>query len=183
MELMEALRTRRAVREFTHAPVEGPVIEALVAAAILAPSAMNLQPWAFAVVPGTARLRAFSDPIKQQVAAHLPADSPLAGHLADPRFEIFHGAPVLVVVCATDGGSQSAEDCCLAGESLMLAAHARGLGTCWIGLARPWLNLPAVKAELGIPAGLVPVAPIVVGHPQGRTAATARNDARIVWCR
>ena len=50
MELMEAIRNRRAVREYTGAPMERATIERLIHAAILAPSAMNLQPWAFAAV-------------------------------------------------------------------------------------------------------------------------------------
>lgn len=182
MELMEALRTRRAVRDFTAEPVDAATIDELIGAAILAPSAMNLQPWAFAVLNGTARLHDQSGQVKQYVLAHLPADAPLAGHLADPNFEIFHGAAALIVICATNGDSQSAEDCCLAGENFMLAAHAKGLGTCWIGLSRTWLNLPAVKVELAIPADLSPVAPIVLGHRRSAPAATPRKEARIVWC-
>ncbi len=65
----------------------------------------------------------------------------------------------------------------------MLAAHARGLGTCWIGLSRPWLNEAAVKAELGIPEGWHPVAPIVLGHRTAVPAPTARDKPTIVWCR
>lgn len=183
MELMEALRTRRAVREFTSEPVEETAIKQLIGAAILAPSAVNLQPWGFAVVQGAERLHALGAEAKRHAAAHLPAGSPLHAHATDPAFEIFHGAPALIVVCAIRDDSQSSEDCCLAGENLMLAAHAKGLGTCWIGLSRPWLNAPAVKAELGIPADWHPVAPIVVGHRRTLPPPTPREDARIVWCR
>ena len=48
----------------------------------------------------------------------------------------------------------------------MLAAHAAGLGTCWIGFAQGFLNTPGGKSELGLPIGCVPVAPIIVGHPK-----------------
>ncbi|MDQ0393317.1 nitroreductase family protein [Labrys monachus] len=183
MDLMEALKTRRAVRDFTDEPVTATAIEGLVAAAVLAPSAMNRQPWAFAVVQGTARLRDLSEQARRHALAHVAPGSPMAGHLADHSFEIFHGAAALVIVCAAGGDRQSAEDCCLAGESLMLAAHAEGLGTCWIGLARPWLAEASVKAELGISADLTPVAPIIVGHPRARPAATPRRPPAITWCR
>ncbi|WP_201411098.1 nitroreductase family protein [Mesorhizobium sp. J8] len=93
MELMDALRTRRAVRAFTGEPVDDVTIEELVGAAILAPSAVNLQPWAFAVVRGTERLHALSAQARRYALAHLPSDSPLATHVADPAFEIFHGRP------------------------------------------------------------------------------------------
>ncbi len=183
MELMEALRTRRAVRAYTDEQIDNNLIHELIAAAILAPSAMNLQPWAFVVVRGSARLSALSDEAKRYTLANLPKDSPLAGHLADKDFKIFHGAPALIVICATKDDRQSAEDCCLAGENLMLAAHAKGLGTCWIGLSKPWLNEAAVQKELGIPAGLKPVAPIIVGWTRASPVATSRNEPRITWCR
>jgi nitroreductase len=183
MELMDALRTRRAVRAFTGEPVDDVTVEELVGAAVLAPSAVNLQPWAFAVVRGTERLHALSAEARRYALAHVPSGSPLATHVADPAFEIFHGAAVLVVICAIDGERQSSEDCCLAGQNFMLAAHAKGLGTCWIGLARAWLNESSVKTELGVPAGWHPAAPIVLGHRLALPAPTAREKARIVWCR
>ena len=183
MDLMEVLRTRRACREFTAEPVTKETIEDLIAAAVLAPSAMNLQPWAFAVVIGAARLHEMSGRARQAALEHFPKDSPLHGHLTDPSFEIFHGAAALIVICATGGETQAAEDCCLAAENLMLAARAKGLGTCWIGLARPWLARAEAKAELGIPATLMPVAPIILGHPTHLPAPTPRNAPRIFWAR
>ena len=48
----------------------------------------------------------------------------------------------------------------------MLAARDEGLGTCWVGFARPWLNLRSIKAELGLPESYEVVAPIVLGHPR-----------------
>ena len=181
MELMEALRTRRACREFNAEPIERSTLEELINAAILAPSAMNLQPWAFVVVNGAARLHAMSAEAKRAAFDHLPTNSPLRGHLADPNFEIFHGAAALIVICATSGDQQAAEDCCLAAENLMLAAHGEGFGTCWIGLSRLWLNSSEVKAKLGISLDLHPVAPIILGRPKGRTPATPRNRPKIVW--
>ncbi len=65
----------------------------------------------------------------------------------------------------------------------MLAAHASGLGTCWIGLSRPWLNDPTVKTELGIPADWHPVAPIVLGHRRTLPPPTPREQPTIRWCR
>lgn len=183
MELMEGLRTRRAVRSYTDEQIDNDLIGELIAAATLAPSAMNLQPWAFVVINGSARLRAMSEEAKRYAIASLPKGSPLAGHLADGEFKIFHDAPALVIVCATNEERQSDEDCCLAALTLMLAAHARGLGTCWIGLSRPWLDEPSVKQELGIPHALKPIAPIIVGRPQTLPASTPRNDPRIIWGR
>lgn len=183
MELMEALRTRRAIRAYTAESVRDGLVEELIGAAILAPSAVNLQPWGFVIISGTERLHALSGEAKRYAKQHLPAGSPLAKHAADPEFEIFHGAAALVVICAANGATQSFEDCCLAGENFMLAAHAKGLGTCWIGLSRPWLNDPTVKSELGIPAEWHAVAPIILGYPKALPAPTAREPAKIIRCR
>lgn len=181
MDFLEGLRGRRACREFTGQPVSRDQIGHLIELACLAPSAMNRQPWAYVALQGPERLHELSTRAQKAALQFLLTDSPLRSHALDPHFELFHGAATLVVVCATDGESQSAEDCCLAGHTLMLAAHAMGLGTCWIGLARPWLSQDAVKRSLGIPALLHPVAPIVIGHPAGHNQISERNPAKIVW--
>ncbi len=63
----------------------------------------------------------------------------------------------------------------------MLAAHAEGLGTCPIGLARPWLNLPATKGALGIPQDWIPVFPIILGRPGAHPASPGRRVPRLMW--
>lgn len=62
----------------------------------------------------------------------------------------------------------------------MLAACSLALGTCVIGSSLPALNLPDVKAELGIPVEFIAIAPIVVGVPHGETAMTSRMGPRIL---
>ena len=181
MDLLQGLRTRRACREFTDQAISRDEIERLVAAAVSAPSAMNRQPWAFAVLLGTDRLRDLSTQAQKAALQYLLADSPLRSHALDPHFELFHGAAALVVLCATDADEQSSEDCCLAAENLMLAAHATGLGSCWIGFARPWLSQDEVKRSLGIPTVLRPVAPIVIGHPRHNDQVAERHPPKIVW--
>jgi hypothetical protein len=56
IEVLNAIYGRRAVRRYTSAPMDARSIEELIDAAIQAPSAMNLQPWEFAVVLGAERL-------------------------------------------------------------------------------------------------------------------------------
>jgi nitroreductase len=184
MEAMEAIYGRRATRSFTAEPVARSLIEKAIDAAVHAPSAMNAQPWAFAVVTGRARLSDYGGRAKAHLLAAMASQSPLAKYrdeLADPAFEIFYGAPALVVICARPAGLYAAEDCCLAAENLMLAAHALGLGTCWIGFARDWLVLAETKRELGIPAAYTPVAPLILGHPRERPEPKSRHAPEIIW--
>ena len=184
MELMDVIRNRRAVRDYTAALIERPVVERLIEAAILAPSAMNLQPWAFAALLGRERVDDYATRAKDWLLASLSQTSyePSIRHmLEDPQFALFHHAPALVVVLAKSSGTQAAEDCCLAAENLMLAARNEGLGTCWIGFARPWLDLPATKAELNLPEHYHIVAPIILGHPKAWPDSHGRKLAETYW--
>jgi nitroreductase len=186
MELIDVIRNRRAVRDFTDASIDRPTIERLIEAAILAPSAMNLQPWAFAVLLGRERIEGHAKRAKDWLLASLSQTSydPSIRHmLEDPEYALFYHAPALVVILAKSSGTQSAEDCCLAGENLMLAARNEGLGSCWIGFARPWLDLPATKAELKLPDQYHVVAPIVLGYPKAWPESDGRKLAEIHWLR
>ncbi|MGZ4877258.1 MAG: nitroreductase family protein [Candidatus Angelobacter sp.] len=186
MNFMDVLNKRRAVREYTQATIDPPEIEALINAAIEAPSAMNLQPWAFAVVLGQERIDGYAKRAKDWLLASF-AQSPEQAHarhmLEDPHFTLFYHAPALLLVRATSSDAQAVEDCCLAAENLMLAARDRGLGTCWIGFARPWLNLPETKAELDLPDQYQVVAPIVLGRPMAWPESHGRRPAEIHWIR
>lgn len=178
MEIIEAIRGRRAVRDYTAAPVGAAELAAVLGEAVWAPSGINLQPWCFFVAEDLALLRACSDQAKTHMLAQADAlpDLPrLRTMLESPDFNIFYNAPTLVVICATTPDEMALQDCCLAAQTLMLAAHARGLGSCWIGFAEAWLNTEAAKQRLGIPAAFRPVAPIILGHPKGQTPATERR--------
>ena len=184
MEFLQVVEGRRAVRQYRSTPPERALLESLINTAVLAPSAMNLQPWAFAVVTGVARIDEYARRAKDHLitdprAVQLPAAA--RDMLDDPQFSMFYHAPVLLVVLAKSGEAQAREDCCLAAQTLMLAARAAGLGTCWIGLGRPWLELPATKSELGIPANYGVVAPVVMGYPMAWPESHGRQPAEIQW--
>jgi nitroreductase len=87
----------------------------------------------------------------------------------------------LIVIAAVAASPWAVEDCSLAAENLMLATHAEGLGSCWIGFAQPWLNSPAGKAALGFPAAYIPVAPIIVGWPKAAPPPVPRKTPEIRW--
>ena len=149
MELMEAIATRRSVRQYTAEPVNRATVEALIRAATLAPSAMNSQPWAFAVITDAEKLQTYSEQVKAAVLAEIDQNPALARYrtmLSDPNYHVFHRAPVLVLIYARTDGPGAAGDCCLAAQTLMLAARDMGLGTCWIGFAHGFLETPAVRA-------------------------------------
>jgi nitroreductase len=104
-------------------------------------------------------------------------------HLLAPSFDIFYGAPALVVICALADDDMAVQDCSLAAQNLMLAAHDKGLGSCWIGFAEGWLAQPEARAELGLPENARPVAPIILGHPAAQPPPPGRDKAKMQWVR
>jgi nitroreductase len=184
MDFLQVVEGRRAVRQYREAPLSRELIERLIGTAVLAPSAKNLQPWAFAVVTDAGHIDAYARRAKEHLIAspgllQLPADE--RNFLTDPQLNIFYHAPVLLIVLAKSDEAQAREDCCLAALTLLLAARESGLGTCWIGLGRPWLDLPATKSELGIPRHYHVVAPIVLGYPAAWPESHGRHAAEIHW--
>jgi nitroreductase len=183
MDLLEAIDGRRSVREYTDQPVDDAVVRELIDAAVKAPSAINQQPWAFVVVNDPAQLTRISDQAKAHLLkASLAAPAhPFREMLNDPKFHIFYHAPVLVVIAAAEPTDWAVEDCALAAENLMLAAYAKGLGTCWIGFAQNWLATPDGKEALGVPATYAPIAPIIIGHPRRQPPPVPRKAPEIHW--
>lgn len=151
MEAIEALLTRRAVREFTPEPVTAAQLETILRAAMHAPSACNQQPWHFVVVDQRETLNAIA-----------------ANH---PYAQMLLQAPLAIVVCAdvtleTCRGNWVC-DCSAAMENLLLAAHAQGLGAVWVAIHPSEQRIQPVRELLGLPNFVVPLCLAAVGVPAG----------------
>lgn len=184
MNLMQAIRGRRAVRDYRPDPVASVAMHQLINAASWAPSGMNEQPWHFTVVADPAVLDEVSTRAKAwmlQNALGLPRERHFRDIMADPGFHLFYHAPSLVVISTMTPGQWSREDCALAAQNLMLAAVPLGLGTCWIGFAQLWLNSPEGKEFLNLPREAQVVAPIVVGYPKAMPPAVPRKAPTVSW--
>ena len=167
MSVNEAIYKRRSIRNYTYQMVSDHTIHQLLAAAAHAPSEMNLQPWAFAVIQNPEWLKYISD---HSEAKNLMGDS---------EFDIFYGTTTLIVIYGKKDGFSPVGDCNLAAENLMLAACGMGLGTCPIGFARDFLQTKEMLEELEIPSDYQVVLPIVVGYPAEHPQAVKRNPPRI----
>ncbi len=151
MNVLDAIRTRRSVRSYaSDKPIPSDVMQRMLQALRLAPSACNLQPWRFIVVADAA--------LRQELAQAANGQKWMAD------------APVTVVACGfpeqayqrMGGYGNSADvDAAIALDHLTLAAVAEGLGTCWIGA----FNEAAVKSLLGIPKPVKVVAMTPLGYP------------------
>ncbi|HME23834.1 MAG TPA: nitroreductase family protein [Acetobacteraceae bacterium] len=175
MDVVEAIHTRRSVRSYLPRPVGRGVIEQVIWDAAQAPPPFCGQlPWTFNVIQGIDRIVAYGHEAKQYARDNHP-NEPGWEWTEKPEFQVFWGAPALIII------SGRVEDCCRAGQNLMLSAHARGLGTCWVGSPMLWLKTTAAKAKLNIPAELMPVSALCLGYPAAIPDTPPRKRPTIVW--
>jgi nitroreductase len=175
MDVIEAIHGRRSVRSYDPKPVGRDLIESVILDAAAAPPPFRGQnPWAFNVVQGVQRIAAYGARAMDYARDH-HADEPGWDWLERPGFKIFWDAPALIIISGPVG------DCCRAGQNMMLSAHARGLGTCWVGSPMLWLGTSEVRAELGIPSALTPVAVLCLGYPAAVPEAVIHERPRIIW--
>lgn len=186
MSIMEAIYKRCSVRSYSPERLDETTIRTLLTAAVRAPTAVHLEPWAFAIPQDTSVLKRLSDRAKplfleEVQRAHLDRGGHMLDIFASPDFNMFYNAGTLIIICGKPMGPFVVADCWLAAENLILAACSMGLGTCVIGSAVPALNTPDIKAEFGIPDELTAIAPIIVGVPSGETPPTARKEPEVVF--
>jgi nitroreductase len=189
LSTLDAIFTRRSVRTYQHRKIDDDTVRALLDAAVQAPTAVHMEPWAFVIVQDDTLLKHLSDAAKASwineskpyESLHVPhLGRGFAARVADPAFSLFYDAGTLIVICAKPLGPFVEADCWLAAENLMLAACALGLGTCCIGSVVPALRTREIKTVLSIPTNITPVAPIVVGVTDGVAKEMSRKEPQIV---
>jgi nitroreductase len=178
MDVLTAIHGRRSIRRYLPDPVPRHVIEDILWAAVQAPTppASGETPWSILVIEGVALLDDFGQRATQFARDHTDAKWP---HKSG--FKVFWDAPTLVLISAQCGNAEALLDCCRAGQNLLLAAHAKGLGSCWLGAPIPWLSSDQVKGEIGIEPAFEPAAAIVLGIPAEMPAGRPRPKPDIGW--
>jgi len=191
MDAIEAIRTRRSLRQLDARPVPRELLDEVLALACLAPAPHHTRPWRYVVVSPERR-----DALAEAMGAAWRADLERDGHpealieklLRKSRRQISY-APALVLACLTHEGLRDwpderrarhewamAQQSVGAGmQNMMLAAHALGLASYWI--SAPLFAPDAVRDALSLPADYVAQAFVVVGYaapgasPKPRAAA------------
>jgi nitroreductase len=150
MDVLEAIRIRRSVRKYRDDPIPDDVLDRMLEAIRLAPSACNYQPWRFVVVRDKQTREALGEAsCKQHFIAQAPAIIVGCG-FPDKAYKKMGGY-----------GNSVDIDLAIALDHLTLAAAAKGLGTVWIGA----FDEEAVKRILGVPADVKVVALTPLGYP------------------
>ncbi len=164
MDTLEAIKTRRSVRKFSNRPVETDKLQEVLEAARMAPSWANLQCWQFVVVTDPA--------VKTRISelSYVEAFFGPKGYKANPAQKALAEAPVVIVACADPGQSGDLRgqqyyltDVGIAAENLMLAAHAQGLGSVFVGV----FDEQELGELLNIPPELRIVGLFPLGYPEG----------------
>ena len=179
-ELQVLLRSRRSVRRFRPDPIDPALIRGLLEAARWAPSPHNRQPWRFVVLQEADNRQRLAQAMGERLRAERLADG------ADPQaveadvsrsYARITGAPLAVLLCMTleqmdrypDARRSRAErrmavqGVAMAGQNLLLAAHAAGLGGCWI--CAPLFAPEVVRHALELPEDWDPQGLVVLGWP------------------
>lgn len=163
MELYDVIKKRKSVRKFKTVPIADEVINRILDAGRMAPSAKNIQPWHFIVVRDPEMKKKVAEACRNQ---YFIAD-------ADT---IICGCAFEKVAWGRMGNYMAAwpHDLSIALEHMILAATNEGLGTCWIGA----FDEGMVKDVLGIPDGVRVVALTPVGVPDEEARDRGRLELK-----
>jgi nitroreductase len=182
MDAIEAIRTRRSVRAYQDRPVARDLIEAVIADAAHAPWTPGAlpEPWVFNVIEGRAAVAAYGARALDYARANRPR---LQGYewTERPGFSVFHEAPAVIIISGRSDYAPAQGESTRAGQNLSLSAHARGLGSCWVGSPMLWIGDAAVQRELGIPEGLTPFAVFTLGYAAATPDPPTPLQPRILW--
>ena len=175
-------RERRTIRHYRSKMPPSEVIERMLLSAASAPSAHNRQPWRYVVIRDIDAKSALADAMGRRLAEDRRRDGDDEGIIrGDVRrsFERITNAPIIILVCVSmedmdcypDDRRKQAEflmavqSAAMATQNLLLAAHAEGLGSCW--MCAPIFCAETVQTVLGLKPAWLPQGLISVGYPAG----------------
>jgi coenzyme F420-0:L-glutamate ligase/coenzyme F420-1:gamma-L-glutamate ligase len=195
---IDVLLNRRSIRRYTSEPIPDEVLEALLTAAMWAPSAHNRQPWRFVVVRDAQVKDKLARVMGERLRRDLEADSVNPAQIdqdVSRSYARISTAPVAIVLCLSLVEMDSYPDqrrsqneyvmavqsVAMAGQNLLLAAHERGLGACW--MCAPLFCPDEVRGVLDLPDDWEPQALVTVGYPAESRRKTRRPLAEVILWR
>ncbi|MCO5207473.1 MAG: nitroreductase family protein [Anaerolineae bacterium] len=193
----QLLQSRRSIRRYTDEPLSRELIDRLLTAATWAPSAHNRQPWRFVVIDSAETKHRLAVAMGNQLRIDLSADTIASAMIESDiarSYARITGAPALILLCLTITDMDSYPDkkrrrkewimavqsVAMAGQNLLLAAHAHGLGACW--MCAPLFCPDVVRSALSLPIDWEPQGLITLGNPAQSRSKTRRklDDVRML---
>ena len=160
--LLSLLQKRRSIRKFTDQKVETEKIDALIEAALRAPSGRGIYPWEFVVITDEAVLEKLS-------------------RAKDKGGAFIKNAPLGIVVCADPDKTDTwIEDASIASIIVQLAAESLGLGSCWIQIRNRMHDStepaePYITELLNLPSNLKVLSMVAIGYPAEEKAPHSKE--------
>ncbi|NIT35914.1 MAG: nitroreductase family protein [candidate division Zixibacteria bacterium] len=164
MDALDAILSRRSIRQYTAEPVPEEAVRTLLEAAMSAPSAGDERPWQFVVITDRRKLD------------EIPRIHPYA--------KMVQEAPVAILVCGDERLEKHkgfwVQDCSAAVQNVLIAARALGLGAVWCGVYPREARVAGFRELLGLPPEVIPLALVPVGWPAEEKPPGERFDERRV---
>ena len=157
---LDIIFKRRSIRKYHDIAVSKEHTEAILRAAMAAPSASNKQPWHFIVIEDRATLDALTE-------LHAYA-------------KMLKEATQCIVVCGDISKPYWVQDCSAATENILLAAAGLGLGSVWLGVHPNAEREAQISELLGISSEYAPLCMIAIGHPAEKKGPSERFDEQRV---
>jgi nitroreductase len=158
MDAIEAIQTRRSIRKYRTDPVGRELVEKVIDAGRLAATGGNKQPWEFIAV---------TDPQRRAEISVMGGSGKFIAQ-----------APVCIAIFS-GAGMTPVEDCAAAAQNMLIAAHALGLGACWVG--NPRASFVERAAEFfGVPERLSFFAFLALGYPDDSPHPPKRPLAEVL---
>ena len=164
MDAIEAVLTRRSVRKYLNKKISDELIHELIIAGISAPSAENKQPWQFMIID----------------------DHKLIDKIPDfhPNAKMLFESKKAILVCGDldleENIGYLIQDCSAATENILIAARAKGLGSCWLGIYPRDERISGLRKMLRIPDHIIPFSLISLGYPAVAQSRVDRYKSSII---
>jgi len=197
VDFIALARSRRSLRVYTPQPVPPELLARILEAAHWAPSAHNRQPWRFAVLTNPAQREALALAMGARLRQDLSQDGldpALIEKDVSRSYSRLTNAPVLICLCLSmkdmdtypderrngHERTMAVQSVAMAGQNLLLAAHALGLAACW--MCAPLFCPDVVSQTLALPPDWEAQAFISLGYPaQERQRERRPLQEFILW--
>ena len=161
MDALDALLTRRSIRKYDNRELSRELLEELIKYGMFAPSACNKQPWHFIII----------------------TDRKILDEIAEfhPNGKMLKDATYAILVCGDEVKAHDKNywpvDCSAATQNILIAAHAKGLGACWIGIYPREERIANMKMIMNLPEHVHAFSLISLGYPAETPRSAQRFDS------
>lgn len=187
-DVINAIVQRRSIRKYRPQQIADTELDTILLAGLYAPSAGSRQGVLIGVCQDEELNKALGRMNKggfkgrmSDAARYISKDQPSIAD--DPNIQSgFYGAPTVLTLFGAKGFLYGEADCCVAAQSIMLAAHSIGIGSCMVMRAQETFSSELgqkLQAEWGIGDDYEAKAHITLGYPEGAAQAKPRKENRI----